>query len=1002
MIPPRTSYLSALLAVCFSALAPPAGAAGLQLILSDGSRGGTLEAPSCEGFQFSWSAEVEVRGSVVQISSSDAAATVVGEGVLRFPAQPVELLFRGEAVEGADGVVLQAGIRNTGDEAVRLRLLTPLQGRFRPRGDPRAWRITALDKPIPEQPGRVWDLPGSNQTIRVSECGGLYRRDGQGVLVGPAGDPAAFVELRISGGADGEVMLRADALMDGVSVDPGETRWGQKVMILAEAPGPAIRRWVDEIAKTHGARTGGGALTGWSSWNFLAREVSGRDILALVAEAGRSPPSLRPRVVQLDDGYQDMEGNWNANAKFPEGLPFYAEKIAAVGARPGIWIAPLQVNANTEWAKDALNLEAVQGGRFDWPSANQPTGFGLLDPTHPRAREHVASCFRKLREQGLSYFKIHGDIDTTVWSNRKWTALEVMRDYFRTIRTAAGEDAYITAYGRMPNRALVGLVDACRPGDGVTRDQIRPAFDATLGALHLNGRWFAVDNDSIFMGTDIANVSRIEGGWPLVRTWLSLVGLSGGSAITSDPWYQEGFRDYRRNLEVLTPPAREAAEVLDLCRDREWSRLIRHVSRPWGRMTVALLWNPGSTERTVHLDFAAAGLDPAFRYAVWSFWDNRYLGVAEGGWTTPALAPGASQHVRFTPLAAVESRPVLVGSNLHIHCGAEEVRRVNSLQGAMEIELGGAGARDGDLFVYSRLRPELKAAEGCRAALSAAGEYVWRIRLEARDLAQAQRVELAFLVPVTRQTWFWVLCGLLLLALIAGAWRYAAWRRLRFENEVLQQRQELSAERARLAQDLHDDLGASLSQIGLMTEQVERALDSPGRARRELDRMYTVTRNIARQLDTMVWVVDPANDTLDKFINYLHGHATEYLALAGIRMDFTCPPDLPHTDLPAKIRHHLLMAAKEALHNVVQHSGAARVRLRIQLRGSDLVLELEDDGNGLPAGGASASGNGLSNMRKRMLELGGLFELRSPPGSGKGTLVRLTAPLGAVVQGPPA
>ncbi|MFO1529561.1 MAG: hypothetical protein U1F77_07475 [Kiritimatiellia bacterium] len=244
--------------MCFPALAPVAEAAGLQLALNAGSRGGALEVPSCAGFQFSWSAEVEMRGEAVPLSSSDAGATVVGEGVLRFPGRPVELLFRGEALAGADGVVLQVGIRNTGDEAVRLRLLTPLQGRFRPRGDPRAWLITALDKPIPEQPGRVWDLPGSNQTIRVSECGGLYRRDGQGMLVGPAGDPAAFVELRISSGADGEVLLRADSLMDGVSVDPGETRWGQKVMLLAGAPAPAIRRWVDEIAKTHGARTGAG------------------------------------------------------------------------------------------------------------------------------------------------------------------------------------------------------------------------------------------------------------------------------------------------------------------------------------------------------------------------------------------------------------------------------------------------------------------------------------------------------------------------------------------------------------------------------------------------------------------------------------------------------------------------------------------------------------------------------------------------------------------------
>ena len=964
------------------------------------SRGFSMEVPCLDGFEFSWAADLEIRGESVRLSSSQGEA-VDGSGVVRFAGRPIELVFRSEDIADTTGIMVQAGIRNTGDEPVRLQLLTPLQARFRPRGDAGAWLLTALDKPIPEQPGRVWNLPGSNQTIRVRECGGVYRRDGQGVLVGPAGDPAAYLEIHVTGGAGGDLLLSAHSLMDGVTVDPGETRWGQKVMLLAGEPAPAIRRWVDEIAKTHGARTGRGALTGWSSWNFLAREVSGRDILALLDEARRAPLSLRPKVVQLDDGYQDMEGNWNANGKFPEGLPFYAEKISAVGARPGIWIAPLQVNSNSEWAKNPLNVEAVQGGRLDFPSASQPTGYGILDPTHPRAREHVAACFRKLRVQGFSYFKIHGDIHATVWSNRKWTALQVVRDHFENIRAAVGEDAYITAYGWLPIRSLVGLVDAFRPGDEVTRTRLRPALDATLGALHLNGRWFALDNDSIFTGTDITNASRIEGGWPLVRTWLSLVGLSGGSAITSDPWYLDDFREYRRNLEVLTPPAGEGADLPDLCREREWPRLIRHVTRPWGRMTVALLWNPGSTERTVHLDFATAGLDPASRYAVWSFWDNRYLGVAEGGWTTPPLAPGASQHIRLTPLANVESRPVLVGSNLHIHCGAEEVRRVNSLQGAMEIELGGAGARDGDLFVYSRLRPALKAAEGCRAALSAAGEYVWRIRLEGRDLATAQRIELAFLVPVTRQPWFWVLCALLLLALVGAAWRYAAWRRLRFENEVLQHRQELSAERARLAQDLHDDLGASLSQIGLMTEQVERALTSPEKARRELDRMYTVTRNIARQLDTMVWVVDPANDTLANFVNYLHGHASEYLALAGIRMDFDCPPDLPRAVLPAKIRHHLLMVAKEALHNVVQHAGAARVCLRIRPRGSDLVMELEDDGSGLPSEGASSSGNGLANMRKRMAELVGLFEMRSPAMAGKGTLVRLTVPLGSVLQGSP-
>ena len=78
-----------------------------------------------------------------------------------------------------------------------------------------------------------------------------------------------------------------------------------------------------------------------------------------------------------------------------------------------------------------------------------------------------------------------------------------------------------------------------------------------LRSYQLNGRWFAVDNDSYYMGTDIANVSEIAGGWPVVRTWMSMVGLSCGAALTADPWHWESFRSHWRNVEVMTPPARE-------------------------------------------------------------------------------------------------------------------------------------------------------------------------------------------------------------------------------------------------------------------------------------------------------------------------------------------------------------------------------------------------------------------------------------------------------------
>ena len=276
-----------------------------------------------------------------------------------------------------------------------------------------------------------------------------------------------------------------------------------------------------------------------------------------------------------------------------------------------------------------------------------------------------------------------------------------------------------------------------------------------LRSYHLHGRWFAVDNDTYYMGTDSQNLSEIAGKWPLVRTWMSMVGLSCGTAITSDPLYRDSFKPYWRNMEVMTPPARERTEVLDLGTGRDWPRLLGRVQRAWGDSAVALLWNPGVTEQAVTLDFTQAGLNPRHRYAVWSFWDNRFLGGAQGAWTTQILEPLASQQLCFTDLDHTPDNPVLVGSNLHIYCGAAEIQRVTSGRGSMAIELTDAGAREGDLFIYSRLPLLLKSAIGCAVTgVTQAGEHVWRISLAERQRGVPQRLDLT---DLPQQTPTWVL-----------------------------------------------------------------------------------------------------------------------------------------------------------------------------------------------------------------------------------------------------
>lgn len=930
-----------------------------------GGRALSVEADGFSGWSGGFSARVLVAGQEVELGSregrllSETAAaetemTPTGYAsitarTIEFPAHGIRLLHRFGRIPGSPVLLMQCGVTNGGTQPLQLLSVTPLRAEFSVAGDPAEWWITALNDSFQtNQP--VVGLAEAAQPVGVFEVGGFYRGDHTGFLFGPVGSPIAYVHADIASIEGGRVAFTCTADMSRVRVDPGETRWGQQVALMMEPPRAALARWTEWVAASHEARTGKGAVSGWNSWQFLGGQVSGKDVLAVVDSTRRLPGLLRPAVIQIDGGYEDPEGVMESNERFPEGLEFYAERIASIGARPG------------------LLLEFVDKNGYFTPW------------------EQSANRARELTGKGYRYFKLNTQkITQYVPGSDRQTSFEVIRGGFAGIREAAGEDAYLVNNDLKPNRAAVGHVDAHRIGAESKRDLLRPVFDDVLRCFSIQGRWGNIDSDAYFLGTDVENISSIAGGWPIVRTWTSMVGLSCGNAITSDPWYLEGFRPLLRNVETMTPPARERTEVLDLCTGREFPRLVGHVERDWGRMAVTLLWNPGRTERTVTLDFDEAGLIPDRRYAVWSFWDNRFLGVAKGSWTTPSLAPSASQHLRFTDLDSTPDRPVLIGSNLHIYCGAAEIQRVTSLQGGMEIELSDAGARDGDLFVYSRLTPVLKSATGCRVArIAYAGENVWRIAVEARRSGVPQRVEMSIQLPMWKQSWFWLMVALAAASLLFAGWRYLEGLRLKRQHELQQ-------ERSRIAQDLHDNIGANLAQIGLLTEQVERSMDDPDEMRAQLDRIFNVSHATAKELDAVVWAVNPAKDTLEEFARYIHGYAEDYLAMAGVRCHFTTAESMPEIRLSAGLRHHLLMVVKEALHNVVGHAAASLVTVSIVIEAPRLRLEIADDGRGLPQGEAMRPGNGLRNMKSRAEELGGSCEFLTP-GSGSGTLVRLIVP----------
>jgi signal transduction histidine kinase len=931
-----------------------------------GGRSLTLEAEGFGEWRSGYSAKVvaggqewELNSNAGDLVSSTAAAETemtpqgaasVTTKTIHFPEHEISLVHRVGKIPGTSLVLMQSGIANRGKQPVQLVSVTPMRMEFAVKGQPSDWWITALNDSV-ETASPVTSLARAEQAIPVFENGGFYRKDGTGFLFGPVGSPVAYVNASVAMTQPGCVAFNYSADMSRVQVDPGETRWGQQMAILLEPPREALARWTEWVATTHGARTGRGSLSGWNSWQFLGGQVSGKDVQAVVEATRRLPERLRPAVIQIDGGYEDPSGAKESNERFPEGLEFYAKQIASTGARPGLLLESLNPQGYfTPWEESAKHAWELVG-------------------------------------KGYSYFKLNTQkITQNAPGDGRRTSFEVIRDGFSTIRKAVGEDVYLLNNDLKPNRAALGYVDAHRIGVESRRAALRPVFDDVLRGFQIQGRWGAVDSDAYFLGTDLENISSIAGGWPIVRTWTSMVGLSCGNAITSDPWYREDFKPLLRNVETMTPPAQERTEVLDLCTGREFPRLMGHVERDWGHMAVALLWNPGTTERTVKLDFKEVGLLPERRYAVWSFWDDRFLGVAKGSWTTPSLSPSASQHLRFTDLDQTPDRPVLIGSNLHIYCGAAEIQRVTSLQGGMEIELTDAGAREGDLFVYSRLTPVLKSATGCKVdKIEYAGENVWRIAVEDRRTGMPQRVEMSIQLPMWKQPWFWWLVALAAASVLFSAWRYLASLRLEREHALQQ-------ERSRIAQDLHDNIGANLAQIGLLTEQVEQAVGDPAEMRAQLDRIFNVSHATAKELDAVVWAVDPANDTLEEFARYIHGYAEDYLGMAGIRCHFTSTESMPDVHLSASLRHHLLMVVKEALHNVVGHAAATVVTLGLGIEDKHILLEIADDGRGLPPAGEMHPGNGLQNIKSRAAEAGGSCEFLTPE-SGSGTLVRLTVPI---------
>lgn len=274
------------------------------------------------------------------------------------------------------------------------------------------------------------------------------------------------------------------------------------------------------------------------------------------------------------------------------------------------------------------------------------------------------------------------------------------------------------------------------------------------------------------------------------------------------------------------------------------------------------------------------------------------------------------------------------------------------------------------------------------------GDYVFRAeasRVGEPWPARGTRIEVVVTPTWTQTAWFQaalVLAGAAAIGLIVRAWSH---RRLRRRVERLEREQATERERARIARNLHDDLGSSLTQIGMLADRMRRHATDPT-LRSKLALLAGRTRRAAGELESIVWTVNPGNNTWDRLAGFVRRFAQSYCHDAEIACEVTGAELVPATPLSPEVQHNILAVVKESLNNIVKHAGATKVQLTFRVEGSRLRLEIADNGGGFDVGAPGlADRNGLTNMRVRMAAAGGTVTVESHAGTG--TVVRLDQPL---------
>jgi hypothetical protein len=634
---------------------------------------------------------------------------------------------------------LQGVFHNRSDQDVHLRNVDLFDLNKGPGGafsvvDPAEWLVTPLMEASPA-------LSLSEMNKRLNEVALIRNAKDQGFLIGPVGPAEAYTAVEVRNQS-----LKAEVMMDGVLVRAGESRRSEEMIVIFEPTRTSTDVWTRWVATTHGVRRNKGAIYGWCSWYDRTTKIDAAHVLDVTKTIKENPNTFGKGIIQIDDGYQKMDGDWSANEKFPMGMASVAKTIREAGCIPGVWFAPLMINPDHPWVKE--NPTAIQkdaGGleRFMNPNPFHPGGAKWVNPDHPETKKYLHKIISDARERGFGYIKIDFNGIGNRFLDPTKTRLQIFRELYTLYRDAAGEEMYILSCLGQPTRGVIGFIDAARVGPDSHPAHFNKCLDSVLRFQIYDNVWWQNDPDVSYLAPKLESrrvgfTPQGEGMW---KTWHNINTLVGGTAMISEPINKPDVKAVWRNYEIMRPGSREPARLLTLGQSAYNTTFGFAAERTFGDFAVYNLYNVMEGTNPVSLDFSTAGLPTDVQCAVYDFWQGKVIGYASDSYTTDPLEHLSSALLRFTPLTG--DRPVLVGSDLHLSVGATEIDNILVTPSSVRIELSNAGAQAGSLMFYSMQPLVAAGSEGCTViSVEKAGENLWQVNLIDRKWAESQSIDL--------------------------------------------------------------------------------------------------------------------------------------------------------------------------------------------------------------------------------------------------------------------